>query len=403
MALLGLVSLALFFESYDLSMATSALKYIAEDLHISEHELGGTLSLIRLGAIPAFLLAPLADRLGRRHVFLACVIASSLLTFATAFVRTTAEFVAVQMATRTALVMGSVVAIVIVTEEFPAAFRGWAMGLLGALSACGHGLGAILFAMIDRLPYGWRFLYAVGLLPVLFWTWFRGGIPETKRFQDHAAHRTTRGLLHDWVGPLVALARTHPGRAAAMAGVALLFGLGEVAVFQFSSYFALTAHGWTPAQYSTMVLVGGGVGIIGNLVAGNLADRIGRRRVGAAFLAVFPLFAILFYNGPAWALPLGFAGFVFCDTAGGVIVRALSTELFPTSHRGTSAGWVTVVLTLGWAGGLALVGLGTSGSGDIARMTTRLSIAAFGAALLLFTLPETHRRELEAISPEDPR
>jgi predicted MFS family arabinose efflux permease len=188
-----------------------------------------------------------------------------------------------------------------------------------------------------------------------------------------------------------------------MAAVAALLGVGEVGAFQFSSYFALTAHGWSPAGYSTMVLLGGGGGgIVGNVVAGTLADRVGRRWVGAAFLAVFPLFAILFYNGPAWALPLGFAGFVFCDTAGGVVVRALSTELFPISHRGTSAGWVTVVLTLGWAAGRARVGGGTSGLGDIARMTSRLSIAVLAAGLLLLALPETHRRELEVIAPEEP-
>jgi predicted MFS family arabinose efflux permease len=83
-----------------------------------------------------------------------------------------------------------------------------------------------------------------------------------------------------------------------------------------------------------MVILGGGVGIVGNIVAGRLGDRIGRRRVGALFLALIPLWAALYYNGPSRALPVGFAGFVFCATAAGVIVRAFSTELFPTSHRG---------------------------------------------------------------------
>lgn len=396
--LLGLVALALFFESYDLSMGTSALKYIAQDLHITEADLGTTLGVIRLGAIPAFVLVPFADRWGRRHVFLVCVVASSVLTFATAFARTREEFVLAQMVTRTALVMGSVVAIVIVTEEFPAAHRGWALGMLGALSACGHGLGALLFAAIDHLPYGWRFLYGVGLAPVLFWSRFAGGVSETRRFREHAARHGTRSLLHAWIGPLVALARTHPARAVAMAAVAGLLGTGEVAVFQFSSYYALTAHGWTPADYSIMVLAGGGIGIVGNLVAGRLGDRFGRRWVGAAFLACFPLFAYLFYQGQAWALPIGFAGFVFCNTAGGVIVRALSTELFPTSHRGTSAGWVTLVLTLGWATGLALVGAGAEGIGDLAHGTSRLSLLVAAAGAVLLTLPETHRRELEALS-----
>src|SRR5262249_53292440 len=151
--------------------------------------------------------------------------------------------------------------------------------------------------------------------------------------------------------------------------------LGEVSAFQFTGYFALSAHGWSPAQYSAMVLAGGGVGIVGNVVAGRLGDRHGRRVVGAAFLAVLPLFAILFYNGPRARLPIAFAGFVFCATAGGVIVRALSTELFPTSHRGTSTGWSQLLQTLGWALGLALVGAGVETVHDIGRRTSVLACA----------------------------
>lgn len=399
--LLGLVALALFFESYDLSMGTSALKYIAEDLGIVEHELGGTLSLIRLGAVPAFLLAPFADRLGRRRIFLGCIVAGSATTLATALVQTTAQFVVLQMLTRTALILGAVVAIVIVAEEFPAASRGWALGMLGALSACGHGLGALLFAAIDHLPYGWRTLYALGFLPVFFWRRFREGVGETARFRAHVATRRSRGALREWVGPLAALVRVHPARTLTMAAVAGLLGIGEVSAFQFTGYYALSAHGWSPGQYSAMVLGGGGIGIIGNVVAGRLGDRLGRRRVGAAFLTVLPLFAIIFYTGPGWALPVGFAGFVFCATAAGVIVRAFSTELFPTSHRGTSAGWAQLLQTLGWAAGLALVGVGVRDLDDLARRTSQLACATVLAAALLVTLPETHRKELESLSQEE--
>jgi MFS family permease len=396
LTLLGLVALAMFFESYDLSMSTSALKHIADELAISQADLGSTLSLIRLGAIPAFLLAPFADRIGRRRIFLACVLAGSATTLGTALVQTTAQFVLMQMLTRTALILGAIVAIVIVAEEFPADSRGWALGMLGALSACGHGLGALLFAAIDHLPYGWRALYAFGFMPLLFWPQFREGVVETARFRRHAATRRSRGPLRDWFEPMVALVRAHPARTAGMAAVAALLGVGEVSAFAFSSFYAQSAHGWSPGQYSAMVLAGGGVGIVGNVVAGKLGDRIGRRRVGALFLALLPAFAILFYNGPGWTLPIGFAGFVFCATAAGVIVRAFSTELFPTSHRGTSAGWAQLLQTLGWAAGLALVG-----TGDIASRTSVLACMTVVGAGLLLTLPETHRRELEALSHED--
>jgi MFS family permease len=394
--LLGLVSLALFFEAYDLSMLTSALKYIAEDLGIAEADLGYQLALIRLGALPALLLVPVADRLGRRRVFLGSVVGVSVLTCATAFSPSPAAFVTLQMATRSFIVVGAAVAIVIVTEEFPAAHRGWAIGMLGALSASGHGLGAILFAQIDWLPGGWRALYALGIAPLVLLPLFRRGVVETRRFTEHAAGARITGT---WMEPLALLAHTFPGRAAAITLAALLVSVGDVVVFQFTGYFALSVHGWSPGQYASMVLVGGAFGITGNIVAGRLGDRVGRRFVGATFLSLFPAAAWLFYNGPGWTLPIAFAFVVFCQTAGGMVLRAFSTELFPTSQRGTSAGWVALVQTVGWAIGLALVSVGSRVSdADIPRMASLLALSAAAGGLCLLALPETRSRELEAIS-----
>ena len=402
-SLLGLVSLALFFEQYDNSMLTAALKFIAADLGMTEHDLGGFLAIIKLGAVPAFLLVPFADRIGRRRVFLGAVLCFSCGTLLTAFTQTAAQFVAVQMVTRTFMLTASAVAFVIVTEEFPALHRGWAIGMLGALSACGNGLGAGLFAAIDLLPYGWRTLYAVGLVPLMLIPLLRRRVQETHRFTRHSAlaeRQHTDGLA-GWYRPLIRLAREYPGRALGIAAAGGLMAVGESAVFQFTGYFTLTVHQWTPAQFSLMFILGGGVGIIGNVVAGRLGDRVGRRSIGCVFLALFPVFAWLFYHGPSWSLPISWTLFVFCNTAGGVVVRAFSTELFPTSYRGTSAAWLSLMQSLGWSGGLALVGLGTAAPGDIARMTSLIALVVLGAAAALLALPETYRQELEAISHDE--
>jgi MFS family permease len=403
--LLGLVTLALFFESYDVSMLTAALKNIAADLGIPETALGTHLAAIRLGALPALLVVPLTDRIGRRRMFLVAMLGVSLGTFATAFAQSPLQFVAVQMLTRTFVLTGAAVAAVIVTEEFPAEHRGWGIGMMGALSACGFGLGAGLFAAIDVLPYGWRALYAVGVVPLLLLPRLRREVRETDRFTRHRASRLRAGEapvgIWSWHRPISGLARTHPWRALGITTAAGLFAIGETSVFQFTGYFTQTVHGWSPGQYSAMVLVGGGVGIFGNVVAGQLGDRIGRRVVGCVFLTLFPVFAWLFYRGPGWSVPLAWTLFIFCETAAGAVIRAFSTELFPTSQRGTSAGWVSLVQTLGWAAGLALVGMGTEAPGDIARLTSALSLTTLAAAVVILMLPETRRRELEAISGED--
>src|SRR5678815_4879024 len=91
-------------------------------------------------------------------------------------------------------------------------YRGWAIGMLGALSACGNGLGAALFAAIESLPYGWRTLYAIGVLPLLLVPLLRRRVPETQRFRAHRAAADPRALA-GWYEPLLRLARVYPGRA----------------------------------------------------------------------------------------------------------------------------------------------------------------------------------------------
>lgn len=398
--LLGLVSLALFFESYDLSMLTSALKHIAEDLGMAEQDLGGYLGTIRLGALPALAIVPLADRLGRRRLFLGSLIGVSILTAATAFARDPETFVALQMATRIFMVTGTSVAIVIVTEEFPAAHRGWAIGIMGAIASSGHGLGALLFSQIERLPYGWRTLYVAGALPLLLLPQFSRGVPETERFTRQRAQESAPGHGGGWLGPLVGLARTYPGRAGVLTAAIFLVAVGDVSVFQFTSYYAQTVHGWSPGQYAAMFVLGGAVGVVGNVVAGRLGDRVGRRAVGVTALGVFPVTAWSFYAGPDWVMPVAFAAFVFCQTAGVTILRALSSELFPTSYRGTAAAWAMLVQTVGWAAGLWVVGAATQLGHPIASATSFLAGAVLVGGLLLLALPETGRRELESISDD---
>jgi putative MFS transporter len=401
--LLGLVSLALFFESYDLSMLTSALKHIAHGLSIDEHEMGGYLGVIRLGALPAFLLIPLADRVGRRRLFLASIVGLSSFTILTAFSQSPWQFVTLQMLSRTFMVTALSCAVVIVTEEFPAEHRGWGIGMMGALSACGVGFGALLFSLVDVIPFGWRALYAVGAGPLLFFPLFRRGVRETQRFtrnQERTPDGPRRGGLRGWVATIERLLREHPGRTLGVGGVALLTAAGAAPVFQFTGYFVQEVHGWAPWQYSAMVVLGGALGIIGNMVAGRLGDRYGRRGVGFAVMTLFPFFVLGFYQGPGWLLPIAWILFVFCSTAQSTITRAVSTELFPTAYRGTASGWYSLIETLGAALGLGILSLGTHAPGNIGFMTSLLAFAVVGAGLLLLLLPETGSRELEAISGE---
>ncbi len=402
--LLGLIALALLFENYDFQLLTAALKHIAQELEIDAASLGDFTSWIRLGGLPAFFVIPFADWIGRRRLFLVSVIGLSLGTLATAFSQTPLQFVLCQVVSRTFMVTGAAVTYVMVAEEFPAQHRGWGVGMLGAVASAGHALSALLFAVIDWLPYGWRALYAVGVVPLLLLPLFRRGVQETARFRHQAQQSPKRSGLTDalrgWFQPLLGLARTYPLRVVAITAMGVLAAASHAAIFMFTSFFVQDVHGWVPWQYSLMFVLAGGVGIVGNVVAGRLGDAIGRRVIGFVFLASFPFFGWAFYAGPGWAIPLAWILLVFAVMAGNVSLRALTTEVFPTAHRGTATGWLFLVETLGAFGGLQLVFRLTHGASFDPSAVILVGFAILLGAFFIVLLPETRQRELEAISEE---
>jgi len=107
LAVLGIVALALLFESYDMALLTAALGRIASDFGLSEATQGLFTGSIRLGALPAFFVIPLADRLGRRRLFLVSVAGFSIGAFLTAFAQTPEQFVVCQMLSRTFVISAS--------------------------------------------------------------------------------------------------------------------------------------------------------------------------------------------------------------------------------------------------------------------------------------------------------
>ena len=400
--LLGAIALALLFEEYDFAMLTSTLKYFATELSMTEQDLPHYLGVIRLGALPAFVLIPIADRVGRRRVFLFAVVAMGVVTFLTAFSQNATQFIVLQMLSRTFFVASSALAFVFVSEEFPANRRGWGVGMLGALALVGHGLEAALFSVIEFLPYGWRALYAIGIVPVLLLPFFRRRIVETARFQRHVEEGMpgvgTAGVVWQWSIPLRALVRDYPGRALGIALVGFFPAMGLAVAFQFTAYFTMTVHGWTPGQYALMIVAGGAIGLIGNIVAGRLSDRFGRRMVGFGMLALFPPAVALFYLGPARWVPFAWIAFLFTSQGGRVILRALATELFPTAQRGASSGLFAILEAVGNAAGLFLLGFGLRAPGDLARVIPMIALSALLGGAILWFFPETRRRELEVIA-----
>ena len=393
---LGFVTLAMFFENYDLSILGNALPQIAATFGLDEAGQGRFTAAIRFGALPAFLLLPLADRIGRRRLLLISIAGMCLGSLATALATSSLWFTLAQIATRTFIVAAAITSIVVVTEEFPAPHRGWGIGMLGGVGAIGYGFGALVYGLVGTLPGSWRWLYALGLAPLLVLPRFARGLSETARFSASRERDTTArgGALR----PVADLLRRHPRRAAAIALIGGLANAGTGPSMQFISEFLQTERGWTPAAFATLTVVLGAIAILGPLVAGRLGDRYGRRRVAAGVLVLFPLASFAFFAGPPGWVALPWTVMVFLSMATTVSVRALATEVFPTAFRGTGAGTLALLETVGVGVGLFVYAGAVGALGSQSLALPLVALACLAAALSVLLVPETAGRELEDVA-----
>ncbi|MGE3540668.1 MAG: MFS transporter [Candidatus Tectimicrobiota bacterium] len=397
---LGLVAVASLFDRYDLALFSLALKQIQLSLDIAEGDLGALGAVVRLGALPAVLLMLAADRLGRRALLLGTMLGYTLLTGATAFVPDAETFVLVQLGARIFITAELLLATVVITEEFGPLVRGWGIGAVNALAAGGYALSWLLFAFVDLLPFGWRALYLVGLLPLGLITLLRRSMPETVHFAQRQAHAPAFSLRTLWL-PLLALLRAYPGRLWAMSGVAFCMGFAESPALFFDPKYLQEAHELRPWQIAVLGACGGGVAVLGYTWAGWLGDQFGRKRATLFFLSTPPLCIIAFYHAPtSLLLPLWIA-MVFTLLGANVSLATYGAELFPTSYRATATGIRAMLSTLGGVAGLALEGVVYDLVGSHWSAISLLALVLWLApCVVALAFPETRGRSLEEIAPE---
>lgn len=395
---LGLVSAATLFDQYDRALFALALPQIQQSLGIAEADVGWLGSIVRLGALPAFAATVAADRLGRRRVLLATIVGYTLCTAATALAPDARTFVGMQFLAHVFTAAEMLLAIVVVAEELDAEVRGWGVGALFAIQACGVGLAALLFPLFEWLGLGWRALFAVGIAPLAVIAYWRRVLPETARFTAARAAGLGRAPA---LAPVAALVRAYPSRFAAVATVAFLFSAGGAAADFMGPKYMQDAHGWSPARVAVLYILGGALAIAGSTWAGRLSDRLGRRPVTVTFGVAVLSLAIAFYNAGGWWLPPLWIALIFTLVGHDVLLASYGAELFPTSYRSTAAGARAVVATFGGVAGLALESFLYRALGSHWQAITWMLCGALLAPLVVaLAFPETARRTLEEIAPE---
>jgi putative MFS transporter len=389
---------------YTMAVMGFALPQIQRGLGIPEAELGSLFAVIRCGTLFSLALAISADRRGRRRLLIASVAGCALCNLATAFARSGLTLACFQMVARCFLGGEILLASVVVSEELAAEHRGRGLGLLAAVGGMGGALALLVFAFVDRLPYGWRALFVVGSFGLLCVPWLWRSLKETRRFSDHLSQVSGGSPDESPWQPLRDIVHRYRWRLAAIVGV-----IAPVALVLEPGSALVSKHlqddlGYSPGGVGLLMGVCGIATPLGNMIAGSASDRFGRRPVTILVSLVFSVAVALFYGGAgSIALTIGLALLFFAIGAIMVLHTALATELFPTAFRSTAAGVREAVATVGAAAGLWALSLLYGATGRHAESIMWLLLVTPISPVILLFVPETARRELEEIAPHRAR
>ena len=350
-----LVGAAAFFAGYDVNIFGLATPQIQHSLGIAENQIGLTLAYFRAAALVALLIAASADLVGRRRLLLVTMFGQAIFTLATAFAPDYLTFVGAQTLTRVFGYAEEMLCFVVIAEEITAGARGWANSALVAFYFLGAGLAAAVFGAVDILPHGWRALYFLGAIPLFLVALLRRRLPETQRFQKQG----TAGLKGAAaLAMLRDLVRQHPRRILTVLVAAGAFGFAVSPATFLAQKYLQEAYHYSPGQVSLLLIPGGIAGLALSIAAGRLSDRIGRRPVAIAMVALCGLsFALFFSHVPGWAVAplwvLAFLGFFAGDT----LVAGFALEIVPTHYRATVGGLRYMIEIGCGAAALALEGV----------------------------------------------
>lgn len=400
--LLFFVCCCTMFEGYDVLILSLSLPHIGKEFNASSDVLGYAVGLISIGTVLAFALVSLADRFGRRVIFLTAVTGYTVFTVLTAFSTGLYDFVACQFIARLFMVTEIGVAAIILTEEMPSKFRGVAVTLVFGLAIFGGIAGSLIYPVIIKSELGWRSLYFLGgaVIPLLlfYWTRFR----ETRRWQQYLrpASKIQPSILSSYKGMLTMLQPEYRRRM--FIGTSIWFAVNawSASSLFFFAYYVTNERGWDAPQVGSTLSMGFIFAIIGNLLAAPMIDFAGRRFTVCAYFIVGALSAMTCFLAQSTIIIMASYSILMATQALWGIAATITSEIFPTELRATGnavvnnlLGRTGMVLAPGAVGALS-VWLGSVGTAVAVLSVTPL----FVIPVILMLLSEAKGKTLEEVA-----
>ncbi|WP_151820114.1 MFS transporter [Acinetobacter soli] len=371
--------LALLVDGADLMLLSYSLNSIKAEFQLSS---------VQAGMLGSFTLAGMAiggifggwacDQFGRVRIVVISILLFSVLTCGLGLTQNFIQFSILRFFASLGLGSLYIACNTLMAEYVPTRYRTTVMGTLQAGWTVGYIVATLLAGWI--IPdHGWRMLFYVAILPVLLAVFMHFLVPEPQAWY-HSRNDLNRQNTNTQESALKRIFAEPRNRK-----MFILWAL-TAGFLQFGYY---GVNNWMPSYLEselgmkfkemTAYMVGTySAMILGKILAGCMADKLGRRftyAFGAIGTAIFlPL--IVFYNSPDNILFLLIAfGFLYGIPYG--VNATYMTESFPTHIRGSATGGAYNVGRLGAAIAPATIGFLASG-GSIG-----LGFLVMGAAYLI--------------------
>lgn len=389
--LLGLAGTGWMFDAMDVGILSFVIAAIAIEWNLTPTEMGWIGSVNSIGmAFGAFIFGLLADRIGRKTVFMMTLVLFSVASGLSALTMTLTAFLILRFFVGAGLGGELPVASTLVSESVAAKERGKVIVLLESFWAAGWLIAALIAYFI--IPnFGWRIALIITALPAFYALYLRRNLPDSPKFAEEGEPKQSAREKMKLIWSKKYARRT-----------LMLWIVWFTVVFSYYGMFlwlpsVMVLKGFSLISSFKYVLIMTLAQLPGYFTAAWLIERAGRKFVLSTYLLGTAASALLFGNAESLTMLLTFGALLsFFNLGAWGALYAYSPEQYPTAIRATGSGMAAAVGRVGGIFGPLLVGsLLASGYGFGLIFGIFCGAIIIGVLAVIFLGTETKQLELE--------
>jgi putative MFS transporter len=390
--LLGIAGLGWMFDAMDVGLLSFIMVALQQEWNLTTQQVGWIGSINSIGmVVGAFLFGVMADRIGRKNVFIVTLLLFSIGSGVSALVTSLTLFLLIRFFIGMGLGGELPVASTLVSEAVPPEKRGRVVVLLESFWAAGWLISALIAYFI--IPdFGWRAALLLSALPAFYALYLRLNLPDSPKYvalNNEVKPSILSNIKQIW-------AKEHSRQTL------VLWILWFSVVFSYYGMFlwlpsVMVMKGFSMIRSFEYILIMTLAQLPGYFTAAWLIEKMGRKFVLVTYLIGTALSAYLF--GQAESLPLLLTSGIllsFFNLGAWGALYAYTPEQYPTTIRATGAGIAASFGRIGGILGPLLVGYLVAANTSITTIFTIFTVSILvGVIVVLFWGKETKQTVLQ--------